>query len=101
MHARRPVLETPHAHERAPQIDLILPECAQLRRPQPKPVRDENHRCVAAPLSPAQPRAFDELPHFLDGEILAWPALCIQKPPRGRCPIYDILGGSTLAALRG
>ena len=76
--SRHPVLETPHAHEPAFPIDLIPPERAQLRRPQPAPVCDEDHRRVAAPVSAARPRAFDELPHFLDGEVFAWPALRIQ-----------------------
>jgi hypothetical protein len=40
VHARRPVLETPHVDEPALQIDLIPPERAQLRCPQPVPVRD-------------------------------------------------------------
>jgi hypothetical protein len=32
----------------------------------------------------------DKLVHFLEGEILAWPARRIQKPPRGYCPIYSV-----------
>jgi hypothetical protein len=101
MHARRPVLETPHMHEPALQIDLIPAERAQLRRPQPMPVRDEDHRRVAMTIPPARPRAFDELPHFLDGEIFARPALRIQKPPRGHCPDYSVRSGLALAAFRG
>ena len=98
---RRPVLETPHVHEPALMIDLIPAERAQLRRPQPVPVRDEDHRRVAVPVSPARARALDELPHFFGGEIFAWPTLRIQKPPRGHCPIYGARSGLALAAFRG
>jgi hypothetical protein len=99
--SRHPVLETPHAHEPALRIDLIPAERAQLRRPQPVLVRDEDHRRVAAPMPPAHSRAFDELPHFLDGEIFARPALRIQEPPRGRCPVYSVRSRLPLAPFRG
>jgi hypothetical protein len=52
-------------HEPALQIDLILAERAQLRRPQPVPVCDQDHRRVAVPVSPAHPRAFHQLPTSL------------------------------------
>jgi hypothetical protein len=99
--SRRPVLETPHVHEPAFRIDLIPAERAQLRRPQPMPVRDEDHRRVAVPIPPARPRAFDELPHFLDRETFARPALRIQKPTRRRCPVYGVRSRLPLAEFRG
>jgi len=99
--SRRPVLETPHVHEPAFRIDLIPPERAHLRRSQSMPVRDEDHRRVAAPVSAARPRSLDELPHFLDREIFAWPALRIQKPPRRRCPVYSVRDSPALTAFRG
>jgi hypothetical protein len=64
------------------------------------PVRDEDHRRVAAPMPPARSRPFDGFLHFLDGETFARPALPIQKPPRRRCPIYDVRSGLALAAFR-
>jgi len=54
-------------HEPALEIDLIPTKHAELRRPQPMPIRDEYHRRVAMPVSPAYSRAFNELPDFLDG----------------------------------
>jgi hypothetical protein len=101
MHARRPILETPHVHKPALQIDLIPAERTQFRRSQSMPVRDEDHRCVAVTVSRARPCTLDQLPHFLDGEVFAWPALRIQKPPRGYCPIYGVRSGLALAAFRG
>jgi hypothetical protein len=69
--------------------------------PQRAPVRDQDHRRLAAPASPARPRALDELPHFLECQTFARPALRLQKPPRGRCPIYGVPSRLSLAVLRG
>jgi hypothetical protein len=65
------------------------------------PVRNDDHRRVAAPVSPARARALDEIPHFLDGDAFARPTLGIQKPPRGRRPIYDVRSSLPLAVFRG
>jgi len=46
-------------------------------------------------------RAFDELSHFLDGEVFAWSALRIQKPARRHCPIYSVRRTPALAPFRG
>jgi hypothetical protein len=65
------------------------------------PERDEDHRRVAVTVSPARARTLDELLHFLDGEILTWPALGIEKPPRGYCPENDVRHTPALPIFRG
>jgi hypothetical protein len=101
LHTRCPILETPHVQKPALQIDLIPPERTQLRTPQPMPVRHQDHRRIAVPVTPAQARTLDEFRHFLDGQVFAWPALRIRKPARRYCPIYGVRPSLALTAFHG
>ena len=82
------------------EIDLIPPQRAELRRSQPTPICNEDHRRVAVAISPAPPRTLNELFHLLDHEAFAWPALCIEKSPQGFRPACGVRRTPALPAFR-
>jgi len=85
MHARRPVLDARHMQEPAIKINLILPECAQLPRPQPVPVRNRYHRRVAPPYRPCSRAA-----------VVRSPTSLTVGYSRGRRLLYAIRRGGTV-----
>ncbi len=90
MHARHSVLDALHVEEPMRQVDLIPAQRAQLSRPQPMPVCDEDHRCVAVPIASALARRLPEQLDFLGCQVLARPTSRVELPPRRDCPIFGV-----------
>ncbi len=53
------------------------------------PVRDQDHRRVAMAIAPAIARTCQQQLDFLDSEVLAWPALCVEHSSGRYCPVFD------------
>src|ERR1039457_5312432 len=87
MSARLPALYPADMKRCGVPVNLLPPQVADLRSPQPMPVSHQDHYRVTMAV-PIASGGFDQLFYLGLGQVLSATELAVRPPPRGNCSFF-------------